>query len=98
MRAVQEAPSGDTPMGFTVLRVPFFLEPDYPEGAEFEETNRVRLLRKWGGRAGWEAQKERHNLKGRGREVGIEHLTWTASRRTRWRATASCSGSRRLWE
>ena len=35
MRAVQEAPSGDTPMGFTVLRVPFFLEPDYPEGAEF---------------------------------------------------------------
>ena len=74
MRAVQEAPSGDTPMGFTVLRVPFFLEPDYPEGAEFEETNRVRLLRKWGGKAGWEAQKERHNLKGRGREVGIEHF------------------------
>ena len=61
-------------MGFTVLRVPFFLEPDYPEGAEFEETNRVRLLRKWGGKAGWEAQKERHNLKGRGREVGIEHF------------------------
>ena len=74
MRAVQEAPRGDTPMGFTVLRVPFFLEPDYPEGAEFEETNRVRLLRKWGGKAGWEAQKERHNLKGRGREVGIEHF------------------------
>ena len=37
MRAVQEAPSGDKPMGFTVLRVPFFLEPDYPEGAEFED-------------------------------------------------------------
>ena len=61
-------------MGFTVLRVPYFLEPDYPEGAECEETNRVRLLRKWGGKAGWDAQKERHNMKGRGQEVGIEHF------------------------
>ena len=52
MRAVQEAPSGDKPMGFTVLRVPFFLEPDYPEGAEFEETNRVRLFAEVG-RQGW---------------------------------------------
>ena len=42
-------------MEFTVLRVPFFLEPDYPEGPEFEETNRVRLVRKWGGQEGWDA-------------------------------------------
>ena len=33
------------PVGFTLLRVPFFLEPDYPQGEEFEETNRTRLIR-----------------------------------------------------
>jgi len=72
MRAVRAAPAGGgLPMDFTVLRVPFFLEPDYPTGAEFEETNRARLLRKWGGAAGWAAQKARHDLKGRGRAVGI---------------------------
>jgi len=60
------------PMAFNLLRVPFFLEPDYPTSPEFEETNRVRLIRKWGGEAGWKAQKHRHNLKGRGQEVGIE--------------------------
>lgn len=58
-------------MGFTVVRVPFFLEPDYPTDPSFEETNRVRLIRKWGGKAGWEAQKRRHGLKERGLEVGI---------------------------
>lgn len=62
----------DHPMGFTVVRVPFFLEPDYPTDPSFEETNRVRLIRKWGGKAGWEAQKKRHGLKERGQEVGIE--------------------------
>ena len=61
-------------MAFTVLRVPFFLEPDYSTGEEFEETNRVRLIRKWGGQAGWEEQKRRHGLKERGREVGIQHF------------------------
>jgi len=59
-------------MGFTLLRVPFFLEPDYPTDPSFEETNRVRLIRKWGGKAGWERQKARHGLKERGQEVGIE--------------------------
>lgn len=62
------------PMTFNLLRVPFFLEPDYSRSEEFEETNRVRLLRKWGGKAGWEAQKARHDLKGRGRAVGIQHF------------------------
>jgi len=62
----------DQPMGFTLLRVPFFLEPDYPTDPSFEETNRVRLIRKWGGKAGWEAQKRRHTLKERGQAVGIE--------------------------
>jgi len=61
-------------MGFTLLRVPFFLEPNYPTDTSFEETNRVRLIRKWGGRAGWNAQKRRHGLKERGRAVGIEHF------------------------
>eukprot|EP01051_Picozoa_sp_SAG22_P024133 SAG22_NODE_6552_length_840_cov_1.109312_1_plen_101_part_01 len=61
-------------MGFTVLRVPFFLEPDYSTEEEFGETNRVRLIRKWGGKAGWEEQKRRHALKERGREVGIQHF------------------------
>ena len=61
-------------MGFTVVRVPFFLEPDYPTDPSFEETNRARLIRKWGGSAGWESQKARHRLKERGQEVGIEHF------------------------
>ena len=61
----------EEPMGFTVVRVPFFLEPDYPTDEAFEETNRVRLIRKWGGKAGWEAQKQRHGLKERGLAVGI---------------------------
>ena len=74
MAEVRAQPLGPEPMGFTVVRVPFFLEPDYPTSEEFEETNRVRLVRKWGGQAGWEAQKRRHDLKGRGREVGIEHF------------------------
>lgn len=34
----------------------------------------MRLVRKWGGTAGWEDQKRRHALKERGREVGIEHF------------------------
>jgi len=59
-------------MDFTLLRVPFFLEPDYPTDSAFEETNRVRLVRKWGGEQAWEAQKNRHGLKERGQEVGIE--------------------------
>jgi len=74
MAAVQREPIvPGAPMGFTVLRVPFFLEPDYSTDEEFEETNRVRLIRKWGGKAGWEDQKRRHRLKERGREVGIQH-------------------------
>ena len=72
MREVASKPMvPDQPMGFTVVRVPFFLEPDYPTDPSFEETNRVRLIRKWGGKAGWEAQKRRHALKERGLEVGI---------------------------
>ena len=61
-------------MGFNVLRVPFFLEPDYDTSPEFEETNRVRLIRKWGGEAGWRRQKNSHRLKERGQEVGIAHF------------------------
>mmetsp|Transcript_29592 Transcript_29592/g.90785 ORF Transcript_29592/g.90785 Transcript_29592/m.90785 type:complete len:230 (-) Transcript_29592:365-1054(-) len=75
MREVARSPAADgRPMGFTLLRVPFFLEPDYPTDPAFEETNRTRLLRKWGGKEGWDAQKARHTLKERGREVGIEHF------------------------
>ena len=75
MAAVQREPLvPGQPMGFTVLRVPFFLEPTYDESEDFEETNRTRLVRKWGGQAGWEAQKRAHGLKERGREVGIEHF------------------------
>jgi predicted DsbA family dithiol-disulfide isomerase len=72
MREVAAKPMvPEEPMGFTVVRVPFFLEPDYPTDEAFEETNRVRLVRKWGGQAGWDAQKRRHGLKERGLAVGI---------------------------
>ncbi|XRA95947.1 DSBA domain-containing protein [Pycnococcus provasolii] len=68
---MREPMDASRPAGFAVLRVPFFLEPDYPEDSSFEETNLNRLQRKWGGKAEFEAQKNRHRLKERGHEVGI---------------------------
>ena len=62
----------DQPVEFTVLRVPFFLEPDYNDSPSFHESNEDRLKRKWG--AQWGLQKQRHGLKERGRAVGIEHF------------------------
>lgn len=62
------------PLAFSVIRVPFFLEPHYDENKVFETTNRERLIDKWGGVAGWKAQKHRHDLKGRGLEAGIPHF------------------------
>jgi predicted DsbA family dithiol-disulfide isomerase len=62
------------PLAFSVIRVPFFLEPNYDESKPFIESNRDRLIQKWGGKAGWEAQKNRHDLKGRGLEAGIPHF------------------------
>ena len=59
---------------FSVLRVPYFLEPDYAEDQPFIETNRERLIQKWGGTRGWEEQKKRHDLKGRGIEAGIPYF------------------------
>lgn len=57
-----------------MLRVPFFLEPDYPESLPYVETNRERLIKKWGGVEGWERQKRNHDLKGRGLDAGISHF------------------------
>uniref|UniRef100_A0A7S4L6L9 DSBA-like thioredoxin domain-containing protein n=1 Tax=Guillardia theta TaxID=55529 RepID=A0A7S4L6L9_GUITH len=75
MKEVHSHPmSPGDPLGFTLIRVPFFLEPDYPRDEEFGETNRERLVRKWGGIRGWERQKQQHKLKERGQEVGIAHF------------------------
>jgi predicted DsbA family dithiol-disulfide isomerase len=74
MKEVATNPKAPQPLGFTVLRVPFFLEPGYPKSEDFEESNYDRLVRKWGGRAEFEAQKQRHALKERGQEVGITHF------------------------
>ena len=38
------------------------------------ETNRQRLLNKWGGNEGWQRQKKNHDLKGRGIAAGIPHF------------------------
>ena len=54
--------------------MPFFLEPTYDEDKPFIESNRERLLHKWGGKRGWEEQKRRHDLKGRGLAAGIPHF------------------------
>jgi len=59
---------------FSVLRVPFFLEPDYPDDIPYVETNRERPIRKWGGVDQWERQKRSHDLKGRGEEAGIPYF------------------------
>jgi len=75
MNEVQRLPLDKTnPLRFAVLRVPFFLEPGYDTSERWSETNRVRLERKWGGKAAFAAQKRRHGLKERGLEVGIEHF------------------------
>ena len=75
MRAVQREPlDPKNPLRFTVIRVPFFLEPDYPRDESWSETNRVRLERKWGGKQEFEEQKRRHRLKERGLDAGIKHF------------------------
>jgi len=66
--------SAPKPLAFSVIRVPFFLEPQYDEDKPFIESNRERLIKKWGGKEGWECQKQHHNLKGRGLEAGIPHF------------------------
>ena len=78
-RAIQHVlqnplPTARRPLAFAVLRVPFFLEPNYDESAVFVERNRDRLIKKWGGIEGWERQKNQHNLKGRGLKAGIPHF------------------------
>lgn len=50
------------------------MEPDYDESQPHVESNRERLIKKWGGVKGWERQKARHDLKGRGLEAGIPHF------------------------
>lgn len=67
-------PEAPKPLAFSVIRVPFFLEPNYDEEKEFIETNRERLIDKWGGVTGWEEQKSRHDLKSRGMEADIPHF------------------------
>jgi len=37
-------------ISFSLLRVPFFLEPHYDESKPFIESNRDRLIKKWGGK------------------------------------------------
>lgn len=75
MNEVMRAPMDPSnPVRFSVLRVPFFLEPNYERAEDWHETNRARLERKWGGKTAFAAQKHRHRLKERGQEVGIEHF------------------------
>lgn len=71
MTHVLSNPLTDVKLEFAVLRVPFFLEPHYDESKPFIESNRDRLIKKWGGKEGWERQKHRHDLKGRGEAAGI---------------------------
>lgn len=67
-------PDAPKPLAFSILRVPFFLEPSYDKKKVFIETNRERLIKKWGGKRGWENQKHHHNLKGRGMNAGIPYF------------------------
>lgn len=82
-------PDAPRPLAFSVIRVPFFLEPHYDENKPFIESNRERLVKKWGGKQGWERQKNHHNLKGRGLEAGIPHFNLD-------RLTANTMASHRL--
>lgn len=60
--------------GFTIIRIPYFLEPNYDPNKIYIETNRERLIKKWGGIQNWNIQKQRHQLKERGQQVGISHF------------------------
>jgi predicted DsbA family dithiol-disulfide isomerase len=60
--------------GFAILRIPFFLEPNYDAKKVYIETNRQRLIHKWGGVHNWNIQKHRHQLKQRGEQVQIPHF------------------------
>ena len=61
MKHVLSSPiNSNAPVAFSVLRVPFFLEPDYDEEKPFIESNRERLVKKWGGVEGWNRQKKNH--------------------------------------
>ena len=71
---INPLPDAPRPVRFSVLRVPFFLEPHYDEDKPYIESNRDRLIKKWGGKRGWEEQKRRHDLKGRGLAAGIPHF------------------------
>lgn len=73
-RCTVEPQTPGRPLRFSLVRVPFFLEPDYPRDEGFQETNLERLRRKWGGVEEFEAQKQRHRLKERGLKVGIKHF------------------------
>ena len=107
MRHVAGAPLAEgRPLRFSVLRVPFFLEPDYPRGEDFHETNLERLKRKWGGKEAFAAQKTRHGLKERGREVGIQDFkarriassTWASHRLVQWvTRTAGVTAAEKLY-
>lgn len=82
-------PDAPMPLAFSVLRIPYFLEPNYDENEVFVETNRQRLIQKWGGKNGWERQKHGHDLKGRGLEAGIPFFNLD-------RKTSSTMASHRL--
>jgi len=63
------------PMQFSVVRVPFFLEPSYPEDEAFQESHFERMHKKWGGPAAYEKIRISHRLDERGAEVGIQFNT-----------------------
>lgn len=62
------------PLGFQIHRVPFFLEPSYPEDESWSETNVERKLRKFGSADAWAKVVKSHRLAERGAEVGIEQF------------------------
>ena len=46
-------PKAPLPLSFSVIRIPFFLEPHYDESRPFIESNKDRHVKKWGGKEGW---------------------------------------------
>lgn len=63
------------PMQFSVVRVPFFLEPSYPDDEAFQESHFERMHKKWGGPVAYEKIRRSHRLDDRGAEVGIRFNT-----------------------
>ena len=74
MKAIEEVKKDSTQkVDFRLVRVPFFLEPDYiGKDPDFRESHEERMVRKFGSLEAFNRVKATHGLIPRGAEVGLD--------------------------